>query len=150
VLLCAEENIPEFSSNSEHDSYRGFRSQNVNVRLNLETVKCKTRGATTNFTQVYMYSSTIRWMESLKWLFSGTARPIRKGALFNTQKIKKQSFFRHINQVDISYFLQKIKIDYWTSFSATRGILVIVDRGFALAGKYALKLEEFNDGLIHR
>ena len=36
VKLCARENLPEFSSHDEHDSYRFFRSEIMDVRVNLE------------------------------------------------------------------------------------------------------------------
>ena len=75
VALCAAENAPDYSSNLVHDSYRAFRSHNVNIRFNLETksVRCAEPP------KIHMFSSTIRWLESLKWLFAGTSRPIRRG-----------------------------------------------------------------------
>ena len=66
-MPCAREKLPEYSHNVEHDSYRAFRSQNVNVHLNIET-----RKRALGRPRLEMFSSTIRWMESLKWLFSGT------------------------------------------------------------------------------
>ena len=77
IMPCAREKLPEYSHNVEHDSYRAFRSQNVNVHLNIETRK-KALGRP----RLEMFSSTIRWMESLKWLFSGASRPIRRGKIF--------------------------------------------------------------------
>ena len=66
IMPCAREKLPEYSHNVEHDSYRAFRSQNVNVHLNIET-----RRKALGRPRLEMFSSTIRWMESLKWLFSG-------------------------------------------------------------------------------
>ena len=62
-----------------------YRSQNVNVHINLETAT--STGSSSRFSsaasspelrpRLEMFSSTVRWMESLKWLFSGASRPIR-------------------------------------------------------------------------
>lgn len=80
VSPCTAENTPDYSSNSEHDSYRLFRSHNVCVRVNLEMKPTSSsKSGLDNRPQVHMYSSTIRWLESLKWLFSGTSRPIKRG-----------------------------------------------------------------------
>ena len=70
IMPCAKEKIPEYSHNVQHDSYRAIRSQNVNVHLNIETK----RKNSMDRPRLEMFSSTMRWMESLKWLFSGASR----------------------------------------------------------------------------
>ena len=70
IMPCAKEKIPEYSHNVQHDSYRAIRSQNVNVHLNIET----RRKNSMDRPRLEMFSSTMRWMESLKWLFSGASR----------------------------------------------------------------------------
>eukprot|EP00095_Tigriopus_kingsejongensis_P007219 maker-scaffold1825_size27015-snap-gene-0.8 protein:Tk07219 transcript:maker-scaffold1825_size27015-snap-gene-0.8-mRNA-1 annotation:"upf0378 protein kiaa0100-like" len=153
VSLCSSENLPEFSAQEGHDSFRGFRSHNMNVRINLETTTkghSNRAGAGGETPKLHMYSSTIRWMESLKWLFSGMARPVRRGALFGTAPIRKQSFFRHFKDVDVSYSFNCLELDYWTSASMTKGILVNISKGLFFSGKYRLHLPKGNDGLVRR
>ena len=56
-------------------------------------------------------------------------------------------FFR---DVDLTYFLSCVELDYWTSASMTKGIVVNISKGITLAGKYRLQLTKVEDGLIHR
>ena len=159
-MLCAKEKVPEYSLNSEgHDSWRAFRSQNVNVRLNLETKPARIsvvgqdhlKPQALDRARLEMYSSTIRWLESLKWLFSGASRPIRKGRIFtNFQNCPKQSFFRHFRKIRCSFQLHQLQIDYWTSASKMKGVLVNVAQGLQMSSEYSLKLSRHQDGLIHR
>ena len=52
--------------------------------------------------------------------------------------------------VDLTYFLSCVELDYWTSASMTKGILVNISKGITLSGKYRLQLTKVEDGLIHR
>ena len=97
-----------------------------------------------------MFSSTVRWMESLKWLFSGASRPIRRGSVFKNVQPIKQSFFRHFKKVRVSVALHQLQFDYWTSASMTKGVLINIAKGISLSSEYSLKLVKVNDGLIHR
>ena len=148
LMPCAPEKLPEYSHNVQHDSYRAFRSQNVNVRLSIETRK---RGGLIGRPRLEMFSSTIRWMESLKWLFSGSSRPIRRGKIFHTTLPPRKSFFRHFKKFQLSVSLHQLQLDYWTSASMTKGVQVNVAHGVSLSSEYSLKLVHNNfDGLIHR
>ena len=97
-----------------------------------------------------MFSSTVRWMESLKWLFSGASRPIRRGKIFKNNQPHKQSFFRHFKKVQLSVSFHQLQLDYWTSASMTKGVQVNVDQGLSMSAEYSLKLVQISDGLIHR
>ena len=147
LMPCAPEKLPEYSHNVQHDSYRAFRSQNVNVRLSIETRK---RGLGSSRPRLEMFSSTIRWMESLKWLFSGASRPIRRGKIFKTTQPPRKSFFRHFKKFQLSVSLHQLQLDYWTSASMTKGVQVNVAHGLSLSSEYSLKLVPNSDGLIHR
>lgn len=46
--------------------------------------------------------------------------------------------------------LHQLQLDYWTSASMTKGVLMNVAKGLSLSSEYSLKLEKINDGLIHR
>ena len=43
-----------------------------------------------------------------------------------------------------------MQIDYWTSASKTKGVLVNIAQGLVMSSEYSLKLVRPNDGLIHR
>ena len=167
VMLCAREKVPEYYGHREgHDSWRAFRSKNVNLRLTLETKTSNGQksslgsdSTTGNHrlstvaqerARLEMYSSTLRWLESLKWLFTGASRPIRRGNLFNNPQEPKQSFFRHFRSINCFCSLYQMQIDYWTSASKTKGVLVNVAQGLVMSSEYSLKLVRPNDGLIHR
>ncbi len=107
VMPCAKEKVPEYSHNIQHDSYRAFRSQNVNVNLSIVTRRSK---YINDRPRLEMFSSTIRWMESLKWLFYGASRPIRRGSVFNNHQPQKQSFFRHFKTFQVSLGLHQIQL----------------------------------------
>ena len=89
-------------------------------------------------------------MESLKWLFSGASRPIRRGPVFKNPQPIKQSFFRHFGKVRTSLGLHQLQFDYWTSASKTKGVLINIAKGITLSSEYSLKLVKVNDGLKHR
>ena len=167
VMLCSKEKVPEYYGHREgHDSWRSFRSKNVNLRLTLETktssgqkysVGSETLTGHHRFSssshdraRLEMFSSTLRWLESLKWLFSGASRPIRRGNLFSNPQDPKQSFFRHFRSINCSCSLYQMQIDYWTSASKTKGVLVNIAQGLVMSSEYSLKLVRPNDGLIHR
>lgn len=68
VMPCAPDKLPEYSSNQEHDSFRAFRSQNVNVNIALET---KPAAPDLDCPIALLYGSTLRWFENLKLILSG-------------------------------------------------------------------------------
>ena len=167
VMLCSKEKVPEYYGHREgHDSWRAFRSKNVNLRLTLETKPSggqkysvgsesvtghhRMSSSALDRARLEMYSSTLRWLESLKWLFSGASRPIRRGNLFSNPQDPKQSFFRHFRSINCSCSLYQMQIDYWTSASKTKGVLVNIAQGLVMSSEYSLKLVRPNDGLIHR
>jgi hypothetical protein len=56
-----------------------------------------------------MFSSTLRWFENLKFIFSGATRPIRRGAIFGTARLRKPPFSRHVRKVVISVALHQFQ-----------------------------------------
>ena len=57
---------------------------------------------------------------------------------------------RHVKLFHLSLSLHQLQLDYWTSASMTKGVLVNVAKGLSLSSEYSLKLVKINDGLIHR
>ena len=109
VMPCAPDKLPEYSSNQEHDSYRAFRSSKLDLSIQFET---KGRGGNrTDRPKLDMFSSTLRWFENLKFIFSGATRPIRRGNKFLNGRPKKPHFSRHFNKVDFSVSLHQFQVN---------------------------------------
>lgn len=58
VQPCAPNKLPEYSSNQEHDSYRAFRSQHLNMNISLETRS----GRRPTCPMAVLYGSTLRFL----------------------------------------------------------------------------------------
>lgn len=72
VMPCAPNKLPEYSSNQEHDSFRAFRSQNLNVSLSLDTKPVSNSGSPDfDCPNASLFGSTLRWCENLKLILSG-------------------------------------------------------------------------------
>merc|ERR1719186_427819 len=148
VIPCAPDKLPEYSINQEHDSFRAFRSSKLNMTIQFET---KSRGGNRNDRpKLDMFSSTIRWFENLKFIFSGASRPIRRGAQFHNKRPLKPSLSRHFKRCTVSMALHQFQVNYWTSFSQQRGILLNVARGISLSAEWQLQLIPYTDGLKRR
>ena len=104
VMPCAPDKVPEYSINQEHDSYRAFRSKHLNISLGLETRPGRDRP------RMDMFSSTLRWFENLKFIFSCASRPIRRGSVFGNNRLKKPSLSRHFKRVGLSVFLHQFQV----------------------------------------
>ena len=153
VTPCAPDKLPEYSHNQEHDSYRAFRSNHVNIAVQLETKSSK--GGRGERPKLDMFSSTLRWFENLKFIFSGASRPIRRGGVSVGSfkflgRPKKPHFSRHLKRVGVSVSLHQFQVNYWTSFSQKAGILLNVARGINLSTEHVLNLVPFKDGLRRR
>ena len=153
VAPCAPDKLPEYRHNQEHDSYRAFRSNHLNLSAQMETRG--SRGTRGERPKLDMFSSTLRWFENLKFIFSGASRPIRRGSVnmggFTfLGRPKKPHFSRHLKRVGFSVSLHQFQVNYWTSFSQRAGILLNVARGINLSTEHILNLVPFKDGLHRR
>ncbi|XP_012235996.2 protein hobbit isoform X1 [Linepithema humile] len=148
AIPCAPDRLPEYSSNQEHDSFRAFRSQNVNVSLALET---KPTGSPTlaSAPTALLYGSTLRWFENLKLILSGATRPTRKGPLFKNIRPRKKQLSRHYRKVRLTLAFHRFHVNYWMSFAMQRGFEVTGGR-VACSSEHNLALHPIDDGLIHR
>ncbi|KAA0202060.1 hypothetical protein HAZT_HAZT000626 [Hyalella azteca] len=107
VILCAPDKLPEYSSNQEHDSYRSFRSRNLDININLETRPLVRDNVVVNpVIEMLFYGSTLRWFENLKFILSGVTRPIRRGKVFNNTAPRKPQLSRHYRNIHLALALQ--------------------------------------------
>ncbi|XP_020279424.1 protein KIAA0100 [Pseudomyrmex gracilis] len=148
AVPCAPDRLPEYSSNQEHDSFRAFRSQNLNVSLSLET-KPTGSPTLTSAPTVLLYGSTLRWFENLKLILSGATRPTRKGALFKNIRPRKKQLSRHYRKVRLTLAFHRFHVNYWMSFAMQRGFEVTGGR-VACSSEHNLSLYPIDDGLRHR
>jgi len=109
VMPCAPDKVPEYSSNQVHDSYRSFRSHNLNVSASLET-KGLPFEKETEFPSVLIYSSTLRWLENKMFMITGIPRLTRRGKLFGNVKPRKQPFGRIFKSIRVTIYLHKFKV----------------------------------------
>ncbi|XP_034174708.2 bridge-like lipid transfer protein family member hobbit [Osmia lignaria lignaria] len=149
AIPCAPDRLPEYSSNQEHDSFRAFRSQNLNVSLSLET-KPTESPALASAPTALLYGSTLRWFENLKFILSGATRPTRKGPLFKNIRPRRKQLSRHYRKVRLTLAFHRFHVSYWMSFAMQRGFEVTGGR-VACSSEHNLSLHPIDeDGLIHR
>ncbi|CAD0197042.1 unnamed protein product [Chrysodeixis includens] len=146
VAPCAPTRLPEYSSNQEHDSYRAFRSQGLDLHLSMETKPVEKDG---NGPVLLLYGSTLRWFESLKLILSGITRPTRRGRIFKNVRPRKPQLSRHYRNVSVSVTLHNLQVFYWSSSSLQRGIEMLGVR-VTCGSKHRLSLVATNDGLVRR
>ncbi|KAJ8725941.1 hypothetical protein PYW08_004124 [Mythimna loreyi] len=146
VAPCAPTRLPEYSSNQEHDSYRAFRSQGLDLHLSMETKPVDKEG---NGPVLLLYGSTLRWFESLKLILSGITRPTRRGRIFKNVRPRKPQLSRHYRNVSVSVTLHNLQVFYWSSSSLQRGIEILGVR-VTCGSKHRLSLVATNDGLVRR
>lgn len=145
VVPCAPDKLPEYSSNQVHDSYRAFRSQNVNISITFET-KPSSNG---EIPKIDLYGSTLRWFESLKLILSGVTRPTRRGTVFNNVRPPKKPLSRHYKKAHLSLTFHSFQVSYWMSHALHRGFQLNGGR-VSYSSEHMLALNPIDDGLIHR
>ncbi|XP_076275427.1 bridge-like lipid transfer protein family member hobbit isoform X2 [Rhynchophorus ferrugineus] len=148
VIYCAPDKIPEYSSNQVHDSFRAFRSQNVNLSIVLET-KPTPNQSQSGCPILLLYGSTLRWIENLKLILSGVTRPTKRGRIFNNLRPRKIQLSRHYKKLNLLVGLHKFQVCYWMSFSMHRGCELFGGR-LSSSSEHSLSLISIDDGLKHR
>lgn len=148
VIYCAPDKIPEYSSNQVHDSFRAFRSQNVNLSIVLETRPSPNQSPSSCPT-LLLYGSTLRWIENLKLILSGVTRPTKRGKIFNNLRPRKIQLSRHYKKINLLVGLHQFQVCYWMSFSMHRGCELFGGR-LSSSSEHSLSLIAIDDGLKHR
>ncbi|CAH1098513.1 unnamed protein product [Psylliodes chrysocephalus] len=147
VVQCAPDKVPEYSSNQVHDSFRAFRSQNVNLSIVLETRPVPNEPNSCPI--LLLYGSTLRWIESLKMILSGVTRPTKRGRIFNNLRPRKTQLSRHYKKIHLLMGLHKFQVCYWMSFAMQRGCELYGGR-LSSSAEHTLSLIAIDDGLKHR
>lgn len=117
VIPCAPDKLPEYSSNQVHDSFRAFRSQNLNIWVSFETKPVPGQQQIEyDLPNLVLYGSTLRWFESLQLILSGVTRPTRRGPVFNNIRPRKKQLSRHYRKAHLQMSLHKFQVLFYTVF----------------------------------
>lgn len=152
IMPCAPDKVPDYSSHQNHDSYRSFRSQNLNCSFNFETQFTSPTSSLNpeNMPSMLVFGSTIRWLENQKFIFVGPTKLTRRGVLFNNTAARKIALSRLFKNIRLTINLNRIQILYWSSVSKRHGIQIIGGE-LLHSSEHQLKLYNNNsDGLLHR
>lgn len=151
VIPCAPDKLPEYSSNQVHDSFRAFRSQNVNIWISFETriIPGNSEDLEVDIPSLVLYGSTLRWFESLKLILSGVTRPTRRGPVFNNIRPRKKQLSRHYRKANLQMSLHRFQVLYWMSHALHKGFQLNGGR-VSFSSEHCLSLCPIDDGLIHR
>lgn len=152
IMPCAPDKVPDYSSHHSHDSYRSFRSQSLNLNLNIETQFTSPTSSMNpeNMPSMLLFGSTIRWLENQKFIFVGPSKLTRRGVLFNNTKPKKPSLSRIFKDIQTTILINRFQIFYWSSVSKRHGIQILGGE-LTHSSEHTLKLvTNATDGLKHR
>ncbi|CAB1348981.1 unnamed protein product [Coregonus sp. 'balchen'] len=100
VMLCCAENVADVTSGQPHDSFRAFRSENLNLSITMDlnqhcgTEPCQPR--------ILLYSSTLRWMQNFWATWTSVSRPICRGKLFHSLRPIRKKLGQHYKQMCIT------------------------------------------------
>lgn len=126
VTLWAPEFLPEVPLGQFHDSYRAFRSRNLNLSIKMDLTR---HSGTISQPHILLYSSTLRWMQNFWATWTSVTRPICRGKLFNNLKPSKKKLGQHYKQLSYTAFFPQLQVHYWASFAQQRGIQIECSQG---------------------
>ncbi|XP_031729431.1 protein KIAA0100 isoform X4 [Anarrhichthys ocellatus] len=127
VMLCCAENVADVTSGQPHDSYRAFRSENLNFSITMDLNQhC---GTESSQPRVLLYSSTLRWMQNFWATWTGVSRPICRGKLFHSLRPIRKKLGQHYKQMSYTAAFPQLQVHYWASFAQQRGVQVECNKG---------------------
>ncbi|KAM9853046.1 bridge-like lipid transfer protein family member 2 isoform 2-T2 [Aulostomus maculatus] len=127
VMLSCAENIADMTSGQPHDSYRAFRSENLNLAI---TMDLNQHGGTeSSQPRILLYSSTLRWMQNFWATWTSVSRPICRGKLFHSLRPVRKKLGQHYKQMSYTAAFPQLQVHYWASFAQQRGIQVECNKG---------------------
>ncbi|XP_055513699.1 bridge-like lipid transfer protein family member 2 isoform X1 [Leucoraja erinacea] len=127
VALCAPHSLEALPEGEVHDSYKLFRSLNLNlsVMMNLDAAG---KGRTES--RMLLYSSTLRWMQNFWAMWTTVSRPICRGNLFHNLKPSKKKLSQHYKLASFNPVFPQLQVHYWASFAQQRGIELQCSQGY--------------------
>ncbi|XP_014678249.1 PREDICTED: protein KIAA0100-like [Priapulus caudatus] len=132
-----------------HDSYRAFRSENLNISVGFET-RPSAHHHSDKIPAGLWYASTLRWFDNLQTIQSEISRPIRRGKVFRNVRPPKKLLSRHYKHMTLLLNFHEFEVCYWTSFAKQCGIELRSSGGISLCTEYLQRLISYKDGLIQR
>uniref|UniRef100_A0A5F9DT06 Bridge-like lipid transfer protein family member 2 n=1 Tax=Oryctolagus cuniculus TaxID=9986 RepID=A0A5F9DT06_RABIT len=126
VTLRAPEFLPEVPLGQLHDSYRAFRSENLNLSIKMDLTR---HSGTISQPRILLYSSTLRWMQNFWATWTSVTRPICRGKLFSNLKPSKKKLGQHYKQLSYTAIFPQLQVHYWASFAQQRGIQIECSQG---------------------
>ncbi|KAJ7309074.1 hypothetical protein JRQ81_008371 [Phrynocephalus forsythii] len=126
VVLRAPQFLPEVPVGQQYDSYRAFRSENVNLSIRMDLTR---PSGETSQPRILLYSSTLRWMQNFWATWTSVTRPICRGKLFGNLKPVKKKLGQHYRQLSFTALFPKLQVHYWASFAQQRGIQLECGQG---------------------
>ncbi|XP_037630850.1 protein KIAA0100-like isoform X2 [Sebastes umbrosus] len=127
VMLCCAENVADVTSGQPHDSYRAFRSENLNLSITMDLNELC--GTEPSQPRILLYSSTLRWMQNFWATWTGVSRPICRGKLFHSLRPVRKKLGQHYKQMSYTAAFPQLQVHYWASFAQQRGIQVECSKG---------------------
>uniref|UniRef100_A0A673KSA9 Protein KIAA0100-like n=1 Tax=Sinocyclocheilus rhinocerous TaxID=307959 RepID=A0A673KSA9_9TELE len=125
VMLCAVESVADVTSGQPHDSYRAFRSENLNLSITMDLDQhCEPSQP-----RILLYSSTLRWMQNFWATWTSVSRPICRGKLFHSLRPIRRKLGQHYKQMSYTASFPQLQVHYWASFAQQRGIQVECSKG---------------------
>ncbi|GAA6097648.1 protein KIAA0100 isoform X1 [Tachysurus ichikawai] len=127
VMLCSADSVADVTSGQPHDSYRAFRSENLNLSItmdlnqNSDPEPCQPR--------ILLYSSTLRWMQNFWATWTSVSRPICRGKLFQSLRHSRKKLGQHYKQLSYTAAFPQLQVHYWASFAQQRGIQLECSKG---------------------
>lgn len=139
VMLCAAENVADVTSGQPHDSYRAFRSENLNLSNTMELDRRGGKGQSQNLSlheiifllskdlimslsgvyfiflepcqpRILLYSSTLRWMQNFWATWTSVSRPICRGKLFHSLRPNRRKLGQHYKQMSYTASFPQLQV----------------------------------------
>ncbi|XP_047247504.1 protein KIAA0100-like isoform X4 [Girardinichthys multiradiatus] len=127
VMVCSVENIADVTSGQSHDSYRAFRSENLNLSITMDLSQNSSQELPEP--QILLYSSTLRWMQNFWATWTSVSRPICRGKLFHSLRPVRKKLGQHYKQMSYTAAFPQLQVHYWASFAQQRGVQVKCNKG---------------------
>ncbi|XP_017538853.1 protein KIAA0100 isoform X1 [Pygocentrus nattereri] len=127
VMLCCAENVADVTSGQPHDSYRAFRSENLNLSITMDLNQNSDRGPCQP--RILLYSSTLRWMQNFWATWTSVSRPICRGKLFHSLRPSRKKLGQHYKQMSYTAAFPQLQVHYWASFAQQRGVQLECSKG---------------------